>query len=275
MDASDTTITLQEAADRLGVHYMTAYRYVRHGRLPARKRGGTWEVSVGDLEGLRRGTDRTVKPRRPADWARRLEARLVEGDEAGAWGVVESALASGMEPAGVYTDMLSPALASVGQRWHDGELSVATEHLASAVAFRIIGRMGPRFLRKGRTRGRVIVTTPPGERHGMPSAMLSDLFRGAGFDVTDLGVDVPPEALAEVLTIGDSPVAVCVSATRPNSDRAIRRAAKAIRSSVDALLLIGGAAVRDRDHAAALGADDWAPSAPKAVDLVLGRVNGA
>ena len=31
------TISLQEAADQLGVHYMTVYRYVRHGRLPARK----------------------------------------------------------------------------------------------------------------------------------------------------------------------------------------------------------------------------------------------
>ena len=38
-------ITLQEAADRLGVHYMTAYRYVRTGRMPAtraRARSGGW-----------------------------------------------------------------------------------------------------------------------------------------------------------------------------------------------------------------------------------------
>ena len=32
--------TLPEVAEKLGVHYMTAYRYVRTGRLPARTRGG-------------------------------------------------------------------------------------------------------------------------------------------------------------------------------------------------------------------------------------------
>ena len=39
-------ISLQEAASRLGVHYMTAYRYVRTGRLPARRDGAQWFVDV-------------------------------------------------------------------------------------------------------------------------------------------------------------------------------------------------------------------------------------
>ena len=42
-------ITLQEAADRLGVHYMTAYRYVRTGRLPAQRSGSQWLVDPKDL----------------------------------------------------------------------------------------------------------------------------------------------------------------------------------------------------------------------------------
>ena len=41
---------LQEAADRLGVHYMTAYRYVRTGRLPATRIGSQWWVDPGDLK---------------------------------------------------------------------------------------------------------------------------------------------------------------------------------------------------------------------------------
>lgn len=263
------TITLQEAADRLGVHYMTVYRYVRLGRLPARKTGGTWEVEVVDLEVLQQGSDRTGAARAPADWAKRIEMRLVEGDEAGAWGVVEAALASGMEPAEIYTDVLGPALASVGTRWHSGDISVGAEHLASAVAARIVGRLGPRFMRKGRSRGRVVMTTPPGERHSLPSAMLSDLFRGAGFEVIDLGVDVPPDALATIIEITDSPTAVCISATRAESDRDIQRAVKAVRSSTDALLLVGGAAVADAEHARSLGSDGWAADGPSAVQLVI------
>ena len=42
-------LSLLEAADRLGVHYMTIYRRVRLGILPARKIGGTWMVDPADL----------------------------------------------------------------------------------------------------------------------------------------------------------------------------------------------------------------------------------
>ena len=43
-------VTLHEAAERLGVHYMTAYRRVRMGILPARKIGGTWWIDPADLD---------------------------------------------------------------------------------------------------------------------------------------------------------------------------------------------------------------------------------
>ena len=46
-------MTLQEAAERLGVHYMTAYRYVRTGKLPAEKAGVHWMVDPADVDRLR------------------------------------------------------------------------------------------------------------------------------------------------------------------------------------------------------------------------------
>src|SRR4051812_4097829 len=42
-------LTLYEAAEQLGVHYMTVYRYVRTGRLPGRKVGAEWRIEPGDL----------------------------------------------------------------------------------------------------------------------------------------------------------------------------------------------------------------------------------
>ncbi len=270
-----STVTLQEAADQLGVHYMTVYRYVRLGRLPARKVGGTWEVDAADLEGLRRGHDRSVQPKRSADWAKRLEARLLEGDEAGAWGVVEGALGSGSAPAEIYTGLVGPALTSVGERWHTGELSIAEEHLATSVALRLIGRMGPRFARKGRPKGAVVVTTPPGERHVIPSLMVSDLLRGAGFDVLDLGADVPTAALSDIVAGVDSLIAVCVSSTRANADRAIRSTIKAVRKvRPETPLFVGGGSVLDAAHAGSLGADGWAKNGPGAVDLALEAAAG-
>ena len=264
------TMTLQEAADQLGVHYMTVYRYVRLGRLPAQKVGGTWEVDPADLEGLRRGHDRSVRPKHSADWTKRLEARLLEGDEAGAWGVLEGALASGSEPADIYTELIGPALTSVGEKWHDGKISIAGEHLATSTVLRLIGRMGPRFARKGRNKGTVVVTTPPGERHVIPSLMVSDFLRGAGYAVVDLGADVPVESLAEIVERADSLVAVCVSSTRAGADRAIRRVVKSVRKAApDIPIFVGGVSISDADHATVLGADGWAKDGPGAVELVL------
>ena len=103
-----TTVGLREAAEQLGVHYMTAYRYVRSGRLPARKRGSEWQVDPADLARLAAAPTHRA-PRRPtrAVHRERLEARLVEGDEGGAWGVVDAAMASGAEPAEVLTELLA------------------------------------------------------------------------------------------------------------------------------------------------------------------------
>ena len=48
--ARERELTLQEAADLLGVHYMTAYRYVRTGRLAATRINGKWVVARSSLD---------------------------------------------------------------------------------------------------------------------------------------------------------------------------------------------------------------------------------
>ncbi|MCU0269661.1 MAG: B12-binding domain-containing protein, partial [Acidimicrobiales bacterium] len=187
-------ISLTQAAEDLGVHYMTAYRYVRTGRLPAQKSGHEWLVDEADVLAMRE-PEPTPGPRRGrrADYPRRLEDRLLAADETGAWTVVEQALGSGMEPADLYLEVLAPAMASVGERWANGEIPVSSEHRASATALRLIGRLGPRFARRGRKRGTVIVGAPPGDAHALPSAIARDLLRGRSYAVIDLGSDVPAE----------------------------------------------------------------------------------
>ena len=192
-------LTLHEAAAVLGVHYMTAYRYVRLGLLPASKVGGTWQVAQADLDAYR--SDVVPVPtgggRRRAPWAARLESRLVAGDATGAWGVVEAALAAGAELDEVYLDMITPAMQSIGARWAAGELDVSIEHRATGIAFRLIGRLGPRFARRGRSRGLVLLGSPEGERHSLPIALLADLLRGQGWEVSDMGSDMPLDSFVK------------------------------------------------------------------------------
>ncbi len=256
-------LTLHEVADILGVHYMTAYRYVRLGLLTAVKAGGLWRVSSADLDEFRSGGALSPKLEggrsRRAPWAERLEARLVAGDAAGAWGVVEAALAAGSGLEEVYLDVLAPAMASIGDRWASGELDVAIEHRASGIAMRLVGRLGPRFVRRGRTRGTVIFGAPVGERHALAVAIVSDLVRQQGWEVSDLGADVPAESFVHALLNIPDVVAVGISVTTEAGFESVPLAFAALRAHPEQLsgvsLIVGGQAVTSKEIGLALGAD--------------------
>jgi excisionase family DNA binding protein len=261
MSPTDSPITIAEAALRLGVHYMTVYRYVRLGMLPARKEGSGWRIDPADLDRL--DTSPSVPARkRSAPWHTRLQARMLAGDDAGSWGVVEAAIAAGMEPRDFYCDILTPVLHEVGRLWASGEIGVEDEHLASNVAAGVIGRLGPRFASRGRTKGTVVTAMPSGERHDLGLAMLADVLRSDGYRVLNLGADTPAPALLAALDEVDDLSAVALGVV--NSDR-LEAAASLIVSIRDLIgpvpVLVGGAAIVDEQGARRLGADGWAADA--------------
>lgn len=285
--ARGEVVGLREAAARLGVHYMTAYRYVRSGRLDAHKLGAEWMVPVAALEGFVPGrpsrgatgpdadaADAVAAPREV--FRGRLESRLIAGDEAGAWGVVESAQSSGATPSEVLTEMLAPALRSIGQRWADGELAIADEHRASAVSQRLISRLGPRLSRPGRRRGRVVLGSVAGDHHTLPTAIMSDLLRGAGLEVLDLGADCPAESFVDTVAAGEPPAAVGLCVTAPEALDSVPAATAALRRGAPGCpVVVGGGAVTSAEHAARLGADHWAGHPDEVVELFLGLAAAA
>lgn len=259
-------LTLDEAAERLGVHYMTAYRYVRTGRLPAEKVGAEWRVRPSDLSLVVR--DRaTPARRRRSDYYRRLEDRLLAGDEAGAWTVTQNALAAGVEPEALYLEVLAPALVDIGSRWADGAITVAQEHRASVVAGRLVGRLGPLFARRGRKRGTLVIGAPADDQHGLPTALLADLLRGRGFTVLDLGANTPAASFVDTAVEAERLVAVGLSATTPGNEASIAAIIAALRGAVAVPIVLGGHAVPDEATALELGADRWSATTHAAIDL--------
>jgi excisionase family DNA binding protein len=257
-DAITTDVTLQEAAEFLGVHYMTAYRYVRLGTLQAHKSGNVWRVRRDDLETFRAAVPAAGVARPPAPWAERLESRLLAGDGGGAWGVVEAALASGGDPRSIYLDVITPAMVSIGERWEKGELDIAMEHRASGVAHRLVGRLGPRFTRRGRTLGTVLVGAPAGEHHSLPVSMVADLIRLEGYEVSDLGADTPPASFAMAAAGLDRLVAVGISVTSPMNLGSARDTIVLLRDQLNNVpVMVGGNAIQSDDMRLDLGADLW------------------
>lgn len=268
-------LSLREASARLGVHYMTVYRYVRTGRLPARKNGDEWEVDAAELDALLVPGRVKSKGRKggPAhgDRVPQLAARLIDGDEPGAWLLAQSAMAGGADPSAVYMELFVPALRLLGDRWERGEIGVAGEHRATVVMQRLIGRMGPLFRRRGRARGTVVLGAPDGELHALPAALVADLLRGEGFDVVDLGASVPVRSFVDCVRALPSVTAVGVGVTTTACMPAARRLVKALRNAdPDAVLVLGGAAVSEAE-ALRLGADVWAADARGLVHALSAR----
>jgi excisionase family DNA binding protein len=276
-------LTLQQAADRLGVHYMTVYRYVRTGRLAGRRERGEWRVPASDVDALadRPGTNGASAQGRGktrgggrgnprwSEHAERLRTRLVSGDEAGAWQVLERVLVGGADPAQIYVRVLAPAMRRIGELWSSGELTVEDEHRATAVAGRLIGRLGPRFARPGRHRGTVVLGAAPGDTHALPTAMLADVARGARYAVVDLGGSTPFESFVSAASEADSLVAVGVSASTADSLETARSVLGDLRAVLPEVpLLLGGPAVKDEAAAREAGADAWASDATDAVRVI-------
>jgi len=270
------TLTLQQVADHLGVHYMTAYRYVRTGQLPGTRRGGRWTVTAGDLAAFEqdtaddgaRGGSENGRPYRD-----RLLDRLVAGDEAGAWRVVESALVAATTPDRAHLDLLAPCLRAVGERWAAGRLTVGGEHVASAVAARLAARLAPLCARRGRHRGTLVVGGAPGELHGLPITLLTNVLRARGWEVVELGPNTPVTDLVGAARDADRLRAVGVSV---GSDDARAAAAGTLAGLAERLpgvpRLVGGPGVPDDDAARLLGGDGWAPDADGVDALLAGSL---
>ena len=222
-DTSPDLLTLQEAAEQLKVHYMTAYRWVRRGDLPAFKAGGRLRVQASDVE-------RFVQQRRidvvlpgtagRTDWPThidRLYTLLVQGQAQEAAQLVRKVIADGAPVGQVYLELLTPVLHKVGDAWEAGDISVVEEHRATEICASIIARHGEAFRRRGPSRGTAVTLTPPSEQHGVAAAMVADFLRAAGYDVHHLGVNVPIEDLRLFLAVVPCDV-LCVSVTEPAAD---------------------------------------------------------
>lgn len=221
--AAPVGLNLKQVAHRLDVHYMTAYRYVRQGQLRARQQGRTWRVLEEDLDlftAIRQSdqTEPSVCGRMARlDRAARLGDRLVVGDEPGSWTIVEEALASGVTPEGCFVDLIGAALNGLAHS-DDGpqEPADSTERcIASAVAHRLIIRLGARFRPRGHTIGRVVVGGTAGTRQPLRLSLAAELLRLRRFVVLDLGSDVPPEPFVAAAHRADRLVAVGVGLGSP------------------------------------------------------------
>lgn len=226
-------VELRAAADELGVHYQTAYRWVRNGQLPATKVAGKYAVDPQDLADFaaRRASPTPVSApgqRRLEGQSGRMHDALRSGDDPGARAIARRLVEEGTPLKDLITEVLSPPLRQIGQAWHDGEFPIWVEHRASAIVERILGEVTP--TPRGRRRGTAMVAAVTGDLHGLPTAMAAAALRDDNWRVEHLGANMPPEDLVEFCTSHDVTVAV-LSVTNSQVQPAVSRAATLLRGA--------------------------------------------
>jgi MerR family transcriptional regulator, light-induced transcriptional regulator len=233
---------LRDAAEALGVHYQTAYTWVRQGILPARKTGRGYEVSEGDVSALaaRRASGRAPRPNISVrDWtaqAGRLYAAIMSGDETRARHVFDR-LARGVPLTELCERVIAPSLRRVGEDWAAGRGTIAEEHRASAICERLIAARTRQP--QGRPRGIAVASTPPGERHGLPSLMATACLREDRWLVHHLAADLPVTEVTGLARLAGASLVVLSSATTESAETAREAASEITRSEAGLHVLTG------------------------------------
>lgn len=226
---TNVQVDLRTAADELGVHYQTAYRWVRTGRLDAELVGGRYLVSATDIAELDRARHAPAAPSPPRPSrldhaAERMYRALVAGDEQSAARIVGRLAEEGAPMIELISTVLVPPLREIGRAWDDGGVTVWVEHRASAIVERLLGDLAPNP--RGRRRGVVAVAALTGDRHSLPTTMAAVALRADNWHVHHLGADLPPDELIGFCDAHDVNVAVITvtnSATRAAAEVAASR----------------------------------------------------
>ena len=228
---NEPPVELRAAAAELGVHYQTAYRWVRDGRLPATMVAGRYSVSRLDLEEFAAQRTKPTpvsapSPQRLDGQAARMHEALRSGDDPAARQIARRLVDDGTSVRDLIVEVLSPPLRQIGQSWHDEEISIWVEHRASAIVERIMGELTP--TPRGRRRGTVMVAAVSGDLHALPTAMAAAALRADNWRVEHLGADMPPDELVDFCATHDITVAV-LSVTNSHIETVVERTAAALR----------------------------------------------
>jgi MerR family transcriptional regulator, light-induced transcriptional regulator len=129
----------------------------------------------------------------------RFLSALVAGRKGECVEIFESLLTTADTFIGIYEDLIRRALYDVGLMWESNRISVATEHLAAAIAEHLMGRLYDRLTPQVDAIGTVVVACPQRELHQIGAKMVSDVFESNGWNTVFAGANVPLEDLLRLL----------------------------------------------------------------------------
>jgi len=196
-----------------------------------------------------------------------LQAAVVQGHPDRARELAENMLQLGAEPMAVGEKVLIPAMAEVGERFARNEYflpQVMMSARAMKAAFEPL-----KEAMKGMdvpSRGRILMATVEGDIHDIGKNIVITLLENHGYEVIDLGKNIPAEEIAREAARGKIS-AIGLSALMTTTMVRMKEAVSVLREAgVTVPVVVGGAAVT-QDYADEIGAQGYARDATEAVDV--------
>lgn len=196
-----------------------------------------------------------------------LQNAIVKGLKEQAYRSTKEALASGRDTMDVINGELIPALDVVGQAFEKGtmflpQLLMSAE--AAKAGFAAIKEYVESTGTRQEKKGTVVIATVKGDIHDIGKNIVKVLLENYGFDVIDLGKDVPPEAVVEAVQQSGAHL-VGLSALMTTTVASMEETIKQLREKVPGCKVMVGGAVLTPEYADMIGADYYAKDAMQSV----------
>src|ERR1051325_11015961 len=188
-----------------------------------------------------------------------LHDAILRGDAKIARALTEAALAEGAEPLKLVQDCMAPAMNEVGRKFECNEYFVP-ELLMSARAMKMALELVRPLLTatEAQPNGRVVIGTVQGDLHDIGKNLVASMLEGGGFEIVDLGVNVPPEKFISAVREKKTDIvamSALLTTTMPAMKLTIEALANAgVRQQVK--VMVGGAPITQM-FADEIGADGF------------------
>lgn len=181
--------------------------------------------------------------------------------------LVQAELDKGTDITSILEEGLVAPLDEVGERFSQGTLFIPEMLQAAQTAQEGLGVLKPLLTETNkRSAGAVVIGTVAGDLHDIGKSLVKMMLSGAGFQVHDLGVDVPAERFIRAVEDHRADI-LALSALLTTTMPAMEAAVAVLRESgMPVKIMVGGAPVTE-DFAQRIGADGYAGDAPQAVLL--------
>jgi len=202
-----------------------------------------------------------------------LAEAVIKGDQNGTVEMTKAALAENIGAKAILDEGLIGAMNTIAERWKRNDVYIPEVLIAARAMKSGMTVLEPELSKAGiEPIGKCLIGTVQGDLHDIGKNLVIMMLKGAGYEVIDIGIDIPPEKFVEEAKAANAEV-VGMSALLTTTMPALEKTVKALKDSgIKAKLIVGGAPVT-QGFADKIGADGYSADAASAVDLVKSILN--